>query len=593
MFSHLIRFHPGSCSRRVDLPQLKVLVREAVRTSFRGYESDSAHGERSIRSGFRHMLITYLIMSIGLCALAALCGNQTTYNTLLISYGMMMTAFAILVEYNDLILNAEDAEILFTKPISSQTIFWSRFTTLLLFVLLYSASLLFLPAIASFHFAKSKLYFFPLVFLVMMLACVVSAFGVVYLYVQLLRWVRPQRLTSWLTYFQTVFSLFLFYGYYRFLLHRQAQGRVSIAKAVENIHAVASRGSSSFNLVLDQSSAFHFLPPAWFAGTIDLFLGHTGGQATHLSLAALGLLLIVVALIVKGVPGGYLNLLTTYAFETETGQGRGHAVSRRHQTNPQSAFRQATSQIRSIIGLLPAATQSGYQLVSRYLTRDVRLRRGIYPFFGIVLFYFVYAIDNPNFVINIFQASSSLEVVTTHPAYVLLPLCILIATNATQYCSDWKAAWIFRVAPVDRLRLHIGYRLAGFAHIYGPIWFGAVIFYWFNLNLGALLSQMLILLLIIHFLLALSFQLDPHLPLSQPPRLHAGFLKFTSVMFLLVAVSQGLLVLTYLTARHRFALWEFYLVLVLLTGALELLAFGQVRPLIQSLKVPRPSRRSF
>ncbi len=572
MCPYLIRPHPGSCSRQLNFSQLKVLVREAVRSSFRGYDTDSARSDRSIRSGFRSMLTTYFITSIGLCAVAAICGNQTTYNTLLISYGMMMTAFAILIEYNDLILNADNAEILFTKPISSQTIFWSRLTTLTLFVLLYSASLLFLPAIASFHFAKSKLLFFPLVFLIMMLACIVSAFAVVYLYVQLLHWISPQRLTSWLTYFQTAFSLFLFYGYYRFLLHKQAQGRLSIAKAVENIHAIASGGSGSFDLVLDKSVAFHFLPPAWFAGAIDFVLGHTEGRTSHLSLAALGLVLVVIGLIFKGVPGGYLNLLTTYVFDGEVGPCLGQTARRSGQTNGQSAVRQVLPQVGSPVRLLPGITQSSYYLVSRYLKRDLRLRRGIYPFFGIVLFYFVYAIDNPYFVTNIFRASSTLDVVSTHPAYVLLPLCILIATNATQYCSDWKAAWIFRVAPLDRLRLHIGYRLAGFAHIYGPIWFGAVIFYWFDLNLSNLVSQMLILLLVIHFLLALSFGLDPHLPLSQPPRLHAGFLKFTSVMFLLVALSQGLLVLGYLAARHGFALWEFCLALALLTATSELLA---------------------
>jgi hypothetical protein len=199
MVSHSIEPDWAIQPNAVDFPQLRILVRMAMRLSFRGYGSEFAQNERSLRSGFRNMIITYLITSIGLCALVALCGNQTTYNTLLISYGMMMTAFAILIEYNDLILNLDDAEILFTRPVSSQTVYWSRLITLVLCVLLYAAALLFLPAIASFHFARSKLLLFPLVFLTMLLACVASALGVVFLYVQLLRWVHPRRLTSWLT----------------------------------------------------------------------------------------------------------------------------------------------------------------------------------------------------------------------------------------------------------------------------------------------------------------------------------------------------------------------------------------------------------
>ena len=150
----------------IDFSQLKMLVRMAIRLSFRGYGSEFVQSERSIRSSFRSMIITYLITSIGLGALVTLCGNQITYNTLLISYGMMMTAFSILIEYNDLILNVDDAEILFTRPVSSQTIYWARLLTLVLFVLLYAAALLFLPVVASFYFDGSKLLLFPLVFIV-------------------------------------------------------------------------------------------------------------------------------------------------------------------------------------------------------------------------------------------------------------------------------------------------------------------------------------------------------------------------------------------------------------------------------------------
>jgi hypothetical protein len=578
---HLIQ--RGSTVRPcVDFSQLKTLVVVAVRSSFRGYGPGFAQSERSIRSGFRNMIITYLITSIGLCALVVLCGNQITYNTLLISYGMIMTAFAILIEYNDLILNLEDAEILFTKPISSQTVYWSRLTTLVLFVLLYAAALLFLPAISSFYFAKSKALFFPVVFLMMLFACVVSALGVVYLYVQMLRWVHPHRLTSWLTYFQTGFSLLLFFGYYRFLLYKQAEGQVSIARAVENVRAAASSGANPFRLVLDQSTLFYFLPPAWFAGTIDLVLGDTRARAIGLSLAAISLLILVVCLMGKGVPASYLSLLTRYALEEAVGPEFRERLLGKEPSTRRFLFQRIASRLGTVTKPFPPSMQSGYRLVTFYLKRDARLRRGIYPFFGIVFFYFVYALDNPYFVINIFQASSILDVLSTHPAYVLLPLCILIATNATQYCSDWKAAWVFRTSPIT-VGFYLGYRLALFRGIYGPIWLASLLFYWFDLSLCPLLMQMLALLLIIHFLLALSFRFDLHLPLSQPPRLHAGFLRFTSVMLFLVVVSQSLLALMYLAAKRHLALAGFYLALLGLTILVELYTFYRVKRLSQTI----------
>jgi ABC-2 type transport system permease protein len=563
----------------IDFSQLKMLVRMAIRLSFRGYGSEFAQSERSIRSSFRSMIITYLITSIGLGALVTLCGNQITYNTLLISYGMMMTAFSILIEYNDLILNVDDAEILFTRPVSSQTVYWARLLTLVLFVLLYAAALLFLPAIASFHFDSSKLLLFPFVFIVMLLACVTSALGVVYLYAQLLKWVHPHHLTSWLTYFQTGFSLLLFYGYYRFLLYEEAKGQVSIAKAVENVQAAAASGINPFRLTLDRSTVFYFLPPAWFAGIIDLLLGNTRARAMSLALAALGLLTFVFCLLAKGVPGSYLAALTNKVLGGEAQPYSREIAPRTGQFNVQWVLRRLSSGLGVMIRILPPSTQSSYRLVSCYLRRDTRLRRGIYPFFGIILFYFVYAIDNPNFVASIFQASSTLDVLSTHPAFVLLPLCILIASHAAQYSSDWKAAWVFRAAPTTGLGFYLGYRLALFRGIYGPIWLAAFAFYWFHLNLNALFLQMVALLLIIQFLLSLSFLFDPHLPLSQPPRVHAGFLKFTSVMLVLVVVSQSLLALVYLSAGHQLSLAGVYLSLLVLTILAEFGTFCRINRL--------------
>lgn len=579
-------FHRLTSTFMVDFFQLKVLVKTAVRASFRGHEPESSKSERSIRSGFRNMLVTYFITSMGLSAMSAVCGNLITYNALVISYGMMMTAFAVLIEYNDLILNADDAEILFIKPITSQTIYWARLITLALFVMLYSVSLLLVPSIASFRFAKSKFYLMPFSFFIMMIACLVSAFFVVHLYIQLLKRLDPYRLTSCLTYFQVGFSLVLFYGYYKFLLYKQAEGNVSIARAVENVQAAASSGSNPFNLVLDQSALFYFLPPSWFAASIDLLLGDTTVRTLRLSLAALCLLVVVSFLMTKIVPAGYLHHLMAHGSQGPARPGLLDArlFSVLRTKNQPSTLCRVLCWLKSVLpptfqAGLPPLTRSGYQLVSRYLKRDGRLRRGIYPFFGIILFYFLYGIENRNFLIDIFQAQSGLDVLGAHSVYVLLPLCVLIATNATKYCCDWRAAWIFYAAPMEFRQFHLGYRLAILGRIYGPIWLLLLLLYFFRMALGPLLLQMSALFLIILFLLSLSFLFDPHLALSQPPRLHAGFLKFTLVLGLLVFIAQGILVMEYISSRHEISIGVFYLALMTVTALWGLFEFRQLKRL--------------
>jgi hypothetical protein len=247
------------------------------------------------------------------------------------------------------------------------------------------------------------------------------------------------------------------------------------------VQTAAIRGSNPFSLILDQSPMFCFLPPAWFAGAIAVTLGDRSGRAIGLSLAALSLLIFVVWIMLKGVPGGYLRLLTTHTLEGRSDSDPPESSLRANGARPglEHILHRMTSKFRSAFQRFPPSTQSSYQLVSRYLKRDARLRRGIYPFFGIIIFYFIYAIENPNFVTDIFQVSSALDVLSTHPAYILLPLCVLIATNATQYCSDWRAAWILRTAPIECSHFHLGYRLATFRNIGAPIWLLSCIFYSF------------------------------------------------------------------------------------------------------------------
>jgi len=90
---------------------------------------------------------------------------------------------------------------------------------------------------------------------------------------------------------------------------------------------------------------------------------------------------------------------------------------------------------------------------------------------------------------------------------------------------------------------------------------------------------MLALFLIILFLLSLSFLFDPHLALSQAPRLHAGFLKFTLILALLVAIAQGILILEYISSKHEISIGVFYLALMIVTALWSLFEFSQLKHL--------------
>ncbi len=529
----------------VNYRQLGVLVKAWLRISFRG-QDDSQREDRSVRSGFTHMMVTYFVTSIALCALSTICQNQITFNTLLISYGMLLSAFAVLIEYGDFILNAEDTEILFARPVNSRTYFWARLTTLSLFLFCYMTSLLLLPALVSFRFTPAKFYLFPVTFLVMLGACFGNALLVIYLYMEFLKHLNPARLSRLLAVFQVGFSFLLFLGYYRFLLHQDSEAPLSISKVLANLQTVVATGSTSFALRLDHRPLFHLVPSAWYAGAIDLIVG-SNSRRLGLTLTALVVSGGVLLLASKAASKDYLTLLTEY-----------------NQQMPQIseiASRPSFSQTKSLIG--EPAAKAGFWLVIRYLSRDRRLKRGIYPFLGILLFYLVYGWGGNSFLMDIFQAKSVLEVFGCHPFFVLLPVCILTTTNVFQYCADWKAAWIFHVSSADLYRLHNGYRYAEFVLIYIPIWILLSLYYSFHVPLLDLLWQMIELLLLLLFVRTVSFHFDPHLPLSEAPRIHAGFLRFSLAMVLLLLLCQALMALSFWASKLHFGLLWFNAFLLL------------------------------
>jgi hypothetical protein len=224
------------------------------------------------------------------------------------------------------------------------------------------------------------------------------------------------------------------------------------------------------------------------------------------------------------------------------------------------------------------AAKAGFWLVTRYLSRDSRLKRGIYPFLGILLFYLVYGWGGNSFLMDIFQAKSVLEVFGCHPFFVLLPVCILTTTNVFQYCADWKAAWVFHVSSADLYRLHKGYRYAEYVLIYIPIWLLLSLYYFFHVPLLDLLWQMIELFLLLLLVRTVSFHFNPHLPLSEAPRIHTGFLRFSLAMVLLLLLCQTLLAFSFWASKQHLGLLWFNASLLLVVVILTRLEGRRLRP---------------
>jgi hypothetical protein len=114
---------------RFDWAQFKILLRTSIRMDFRSSRGMMGRWENipSIWGSF----IFYALMGTSLAG--GLLQNTTpfSYTVLIVSYSMVMVAFAVMLEYEQTILQPEDEFIIGPLPVSSKTVRLAKFCNLI------------------------------------------------------------------------------------------------------------------------------------------------------------------------------------------------------------------------------------------------------------------------------------------------------------------------------------------------------------------------------------------------------------------------------------------------------------------------------
>ena len=193
--------------RDLDLVQWRALVAASIKTDLRttGHSLDFGGAARGTSALIGTFLVIFL-MGLGIAVFIAFSPDLFLSATLHVFVLAFVIASSLLIEFQAVVLSPADARQLSFQPVSSRTFLAARLTSVLVYVGGMTLAFLVGPLIAFTLTSHGG----PLVSLAAagtsIAAAVTVTLAVICIYVGVLRFVSPRRLTSALSYLQLLFG---------------------------------------------------------------------------------------------------------------------------------------------------------------------------------------------------------------------------------------------------------------------------------------------------------------------------------------------------------------------------------------------------
>lgn len=395
----------------VDYAQWWALTRALLKRDFRTKTTSLGRAGRAGASGGRAILSQALIYSlIGAFLSAALVVSKDVFfaGLLLCTYVMFMTGTAVMLDHSTALTSADDYAVLGFRPISSRTYFAVRLTNVLVYTLLLTTLVSYLPV--GFLFAKRGLVDGFAGLAAMYGSSIGIAFVLLVSYGALQRVVGANRLKQVLSVVQLLMS-FMVYGSY-LLVSRIA--------------------SQSFlqNFTLDKTWFIALAPPAWFASYFDLAHGN------YQPITVVPALLSVAALVAMAIAlGGSL----ASGFSEQLGEISVAQTSRsaaRRAERPRSAgwiFRAGESRAMAL-------------LIRSQFRNDQKFRLGVLTILPLTALYIFQGMTRSG------QMSNRPGGEFTLVGFAIMMFPAMLKMQLTR-SDSYRASWVFFASPVSRARL--------------------------------------------------------------------------------------------------------------------------------------------
>ena len=334
-----------------------------------------------------------------------------SYTLLTLSGTMVLVVFLILPHF-DIILSPTNYLVVSHTPVSSRTYFILKLTQLLTYAVLLLGCLNLLPAIFGL-WTKERNPFFPVVYLPISFIAGFFMIGLMTMFAgYLTKLYAKERFRYIAQYAQLAFTVFFPAIYIfgpRFFTELATDKVVSFFKA------------------------FYLLPNSWFAGTVPLALGDTHRQFLILTAIAIASIVLLVAGPLRSIAKGYSKYLASLS----------------------EARRTRSSQLKiktSVVARLfrRRETRAAADLISAYLRRDRTTQFRFLRELGSIVIILILLFREHDLFLNSIGKTFTIWLALGVSAFFFFLGSIFISSFLGQirYSEHWRAAWLFRCAPL-------------------------------------------------------------------------------------------------------------------------------------------------
>ena len=461
--------------------------------------------------------------------------SYVTAVALLFLYAAFIIASNIFMSFGTGFLSPEETTVVAPLPVSSETFFFSRLAVLTCYTTVISLLLGIGPFVGLQFFLQTSLIQNLTFLIALLLSGFAAALAVIVVYGILMRTVGRSRVSQ-------------VFGYIQFLgSFVTALGFIAISQVERHIDL------QSFTVTTTHWLAY--IPAVWFASLAALPIGVTFGSYPMLALAAVVFL---------GAVATGAHLLLARHYQEEVGELSTSAASVQKRKHGSDSF---ITRIYSRFARSDEA-RAVFTVLRAQFRYDAKFRMQLMSTLPLTFLYLLIAILQGG-ITDPFGGNLK-AIVRMNTFYLVAMLMPLITMQSVAYSENFKSAWIFFSAPLDRAKLLLAVRNMMLVSIVLPYMVILTIIFLQYMPVYHAIPHTLVLAAIAGINFQLYLMIAPKMPFAQPRRPNRnGFAMMFGVFFFVIFSMLIFLVVIYF-GYHSFArFWPIFLLLVTVSAALE------------------------
>jgi ABC-2 type transport system permease protein len=502
-------FKPLFQMQGVDYDQLRTIVGIKLEMDNRRVSAYRYQQTESANAAFAWTFVIYFIFGGFLSFMLAFVPSILFAYTIYHAYLMVMITMTLISDFSAVLLDTSDNTIVLPRPISNKTFYAARATHIMIYIGLISLALTTVPIVVT--FVKHGVIVGLAMLATTLLTVLFSVALTNGLYLFLMRFTSEERLKNLINYFQIGMAIFMMGGY-------QILPRLFSDEIVENLSVTAPWWSV-------------LIPPMWMAVALQTI---SDWNLNWISITNLVLAITMPVLVWKAVN----QYLTPYFTQKLADLGTSSSKQSEKKAQQYNSINARGSALATT-GLEKAS----FNLASFGFARDRKLKLRMYPAFGyFVVLAFILLFRSKEKTQTVFQYLSEIGETQMHLTAIYACIyVILTAAYEIHYTDDFKAAWIFQSAPIQKPgELLIGNLKAILVRFFLPL-YGVASILILSIWPASVIIDLVFGFFVCFFLMLLFGIIgDKHLPLSLPSNTRAqGSSMARAILAMLVIVGVG------------------------------------------------------